>query len=263
MAEPPPEEDLKPQVYREERDASEFARFHERVRTREPDWIYGLARLVLTPIVVGPLRLRAFGLGNVPRTGPVVLAPNHFSGWDHFIVAALMRRPVHFMAKSQLFAHPVLEFILSHGGAFPVRRGTRDEETFVTSYAILERGGVVLLYPEGGRSRTGRPGTPRRGVGRIALESGAPVIPVAVHGTLQLRRWRRNFARLRIPPVTVWYGEPMRFGPVASPDGAAQQAAAAAIFGRVHEMYAALDAALASNSRRSVLRAARVGQLPG
>src|SRR5690349_21262746 len=175
MEDPPPERDLKPQVYREERGAEEFARFHERVRTRKPDWVYALARGILTPIVVGPLRLRVIGAANLPRSGPVVLAPNHFSGWDHFMVAANVRRPVQFMAKSQIFHNPVLAFILSHGGAFPVRRGTHDEETFITANSILEQGGVVLLYPEGGRSRSGRPGRPRRGVGRIALESGAPV----------------------------------------------------------------------------------------
>ena len=262
MTDTAPEKDLKPQVYAEERDAAYFERFHERARRRDADWIYGLARVILTPIVLGPLRLRAFGTENVPRSGPAILAPNHFSSWDHFMVACFVR-PLHFMAKSQLFSNPVLTFILTHGGAFPVRRGHRDEETFTTSFAILERGGIVLLYPEGGRARRGEPGRPRRGVGRIALESGAPVIPVCVHGTLQLRRWRRNFARLRIPPVTVWYGEPMRFGPVESSDAEGQRDTASAIFGRVHEMYAALDAAVKSSSRRSVLRAARNGQLPG
>ena len=263
MADPAPEQDLKPQVYREEREAAAFERFHERARTRGADWIYPLARVILTPIVVGPLRLRAIGTENVPPSGPVILAPNHFSSWDHFMVACFVRRPLQFMAKSQLFSNPVVTFILTHGGAFPVRRGHGDEETFRTSFAILERGGIVLLYPEGGRARRGEPGRPRRGVGRIALESGVPVIPVAVHGTLELRRWRRNFSRLHIPPVTVWYGEPMRFGPVESSDPDGQRDTAAAIFGRVHEMYAALDDAIKSGSRRSVVRAARNGQLPG
>src|SRR5689334_8522648 len=150
MADPAPERDLKPQVYREERDAAAFERFHERARTRDADWIYALARVVLSPIVVGPLRLRTIGIENVPRSGAVILAPNHFSSWDHFMVACFVRRPLHFMAKSQLFSNPVLTFILTHGGAFPVRRGHRDEETFKTAFAILERGGIVLLYPEGG-----------------------------------------------------------------------------------------------------------------
>jgi len=254
MAEPPPEQDLAPQVYREERGPEHFARFHERVRTRDPDWIYALARVVLTPVVAGPLRLRTIGRENVPAAGPVLLAPNHFSGWDHFMVAAYLSRAVQFMAKSQLYANPVLAFILSHGGAFPVRRGARDDDTFVTARAILARGGIVLVYPEGGRSRIGRPGEPRPGVGRIALESGAPVVPVAVHGTLQLRRWRHNLSRLRLPPVTVQFGSPLRLDAVESPSREARHEAAEAIFARVRAMYESLDAAIRDRSRRSVLR---------
>ena len=65
-----------------------------------------------------------------------------------------------------------------------MRRGHHDEEAFITAYAILDRGGCVLMYAEGGRSRTGGLGEPRPGVGRIALESGVPVVPVAIHGSL-------------------------------------------------------------------------------
>ena len=103
---------------------------------------------------------------------------------DHFLVAALMRREVHFMAKSQLFGvHPVLDFIYKHGGVFPVRRGKRDEEAFKTAHAMLDRGGIVLMYGEGGRSRSKKLGEPKPGLGRLALESGVPVVPVAIHGS--------------------------------------------------------------------------------
>ena len=99
----------------------------------------------------------------MPESGRVLIAPNHFSFWDHFFVAVLLRREVHFMAKSQLFKPPVIDFIINHGGVFPVRRGHRDEEAFITAHTIFDRGGMVLMYVEGGRSRTGELGRPSPG----------------------------------------------------------------------------------------------------
>src|SRR5262249_10705089 len=153
-------------------------------------------------------RLHAKRSDRVPREGPVILAPNHFSAMDHWFVGILLPRRVRFMAKSQLFKGPFLEFVMAHAAAFPVRRGQRDEEAIITALTVLDRGGVLVMYPEGGRSRTGRIGhTARRGVGRLALETGAPVVPVAVSGSEKARNWRR----LEFPPVTVGYGEPLHF----------------------------------------------------
>jgi len=243
--------DIKPQVYKDPRPAEYFTRFHERSRTHDPDWVYDLARIIVTPPSLLLYRARAIGAENVPRAGPVILAPNHFSQWDHFFAGVFLPRKVRFMAKSQLFSNRVIEFIFRHGGAFPIRRGHHDEEAFKTAYTILERGGCLLMYPEGGRSRTGGLGEPRPGVGRIALESGVPVVPVAIHGSLGVRRWRK----LRFPKVTIQFGEPMRFEVVPSPSRERQLEIAAQIFERVQEMYAALD----EKGRRGVVKALREG----
>ena len=105
---------------------------------------------------------------------------------DHWFVGILLRRRVRFMAKSQLFKGRFLEFILAHAGAFPVRRGHRDEEAISTALTILSQGGMLVIYPEGGRSRSGVIGDAARpGIGRLALESGAPVVPVAINGCEQ------------------------------------------------------------------------------
>ena len=120
--------DLEPQVYLDERPAERFDRFHAWARTHDPDWVYLLARIVLSPLCVLLFRLGARGRDRVPRSGPVLLAPNHFSIWDHFFCGVYLRRRIRFMAKSQLFDNPVLTAILVHGGAFPVRRGHRDYE---------------------------------------------------------------------------------------------------------------------------------------
>ena len=99
-------------------------------------------------------RVTCIGRGNIPADGPVIFAPNHASNIDHFFLGAYTNRKVQFMAKSQLFSGP-LAWIYKHGGVFPVRRGHHDEQSFAVARSILERGGAVCTYCEGGRSRTG------------------------------------------------------------------------------------------------------------
>jgi 1-acyl-sn-glycerol-3-phosphate acyltransferase len=170
----------------------------------------------------------------VPANGPVILAPNHFSAMDHWFVGLLLHRRVRFMAKSQLFRGRALEFILAHAGAFPVRRGQRDEQAMITARIILARGGVLVMYPEGGRSRSGRIGeSARAGVGRLALETGAPVVPVAIHGSEQARNWRR----LQFPPVTVRYGQPLRFESDLNPSYGRQRQVADEVLAAVRALH--------------------------
>jgi 1-acyl-sn-glycerol-3-phosphate acyltransferase len=243
--------DIKPQVYKDPRPAEHFTRFHERNRRHGPGWIYEVARIVLTPLCLLIYRARAIGAENVPKEGPVILAPNHFSNWDHFFAGVFLRRKVRFMAKSQLFTNPIITWILNHGGAFPIRRGHRDQEAFITAHAILENGGCMLIYSEGGRSRTGGLGEPRPGVGYLALEAGVPVIPVAIHGSLGVRGWRK----LRFPKVTVQYGEPISFEALQRPTREQAQATANRVFDHVREMYVALE----EHGRAGVIRALREG----
>ena len=242
---------MKPQVYRDERDPSYFTRFHERVRRGRPDPVYELVRVVLTPYLMLLHRARTVDIHKVPVAGPVIVAPNHFSFLDHFFVAVYLRRKVHFMAKSQLFKRP-MQFIYTHGGVFPVRRGHRDEEAFITAHTILGRGDLVLMYPEGGRSRSGELGEPKRGLGRLALESGAPVVPTAIVGTQKARNWRR----LSFPKVTVLYGDPVRFERIEDPTPEQQQEAAQLVFDRVKALYDGLR----EGGRRGALEAARAAR---
>jgi 1-acyl-sn-glycerol-3-phosphate acyltransferase len=241
--------ELKPQVYKDPRPAEYFAKFHERSRTREPDWVYELARMVLTPPTLALYRTRAIRTENVPASGPVLLAPNHFSQMDHFFCGVYLRRKIRFMAKSQLFGPPVLTQIFTHGGVFPVRRGHHDEEAFKTAYTILDRGGMILVYAEGGRSRSRNLGEPRPGIGRIALESGVPVVPVAIHGSAAVRRWKK----LRFPKVTVQFGEPLAFPVEAAPSRERQLEVAREVFDDVRRMYTALE----EKGRRGVIRSLR------
>jgi 1-acyl-sn-glycerol-3-phosphate acyltransferase len=245
--------DIKPQVYKDERPAECFDRFHERAR-RGVGWTYPLVRTIVTPIALLLYRTRAIGAKNVPESGPVILAPNHFSQMDHFFTGVYLRRKIQFMAKSQLFGPPVLTYVYTHGGVFPIRRGHRDEEAFVTAATILDRGGMLLVYAEGGRSRSGELGEPKPGIGRIALESGAPVVPVAIHGSAKVRSWKR----FRFPKVTVQFGEPLSFPVEPPPSRERQLEVAGEVFGRVRAMYTRLE----EQGRRDVIRALREGATP-
>ena len=232
--------EIREQVYRDPRPPEAMAPFHEWARTHEPGWTYAAVRVVLTPVALGLYRTRASGRENVPASGGFILAPNHFSNMDHFFCGVWLRRRIRFMSKSQFFgANPLISYLFRVSGHFPVLRGRSDEDAFVTAHSILYRGGCVGMYAEGGRSRSGGLGEPRPGIGRLALESGAPVVPTAIHGSLAVRQWRRG----RFPPIRVAYGEQLRFDQVSEPTREQQVAAAERIFGRVRELYEELERA--------------------
>jgi 1-acyl-sn-glycerol-3-phosphate acyltransferase len=228
---------MREQVYKDPRPKEHFDKFHERVRTRPPNWVYELVRTVTT--LWGGIGFRAtcVDADHVPSSGPVIIAPNHFSFMDHFLTGMFIRRRVQFMAKSQLFTKP-MEHIYSPGGVFPVRRGFGDEEAFISAETILGRGGPIVMYCEGGRSRTGKlSDKPKRGIGRLALETGAPIVPIAIYGSQKARNWKR----LQFPKVTVQYGEPMAFDRVENPTREQEQAVADEVFARIRHLYAELE----------------------
>ena len=249
-----PKGSLKPQVYKDPRPAEHFTRFHERTRTKRPNWMYEAVRLVITPYLLFFFRARAIDSDKVPADGPVIVAPNHFSFLDHFFVAMHLRRKVQFLAKSQLFEKP-LEIVYNNGGVFPVRRGQRDEEAFKTAHAVLARGDIVVMYCEGGRSRTGTLGEAKPGIGRLALESGAPVVPVALVGSERVRDWKR----LQLPSVTVQFGDPVRFERVEAPDRDQSQAASEQIFARIKGLWDGLR----ENGRSATVKGRRAVRRDG
>ena len=194
----------------------------DRARTRGVrPLVYWPARAVLQPFFHVWFRLERIGREHIPARGPLILAANHRSFLDPFVIAIMVRRPIYFVAKKELFLfHPVISWVLSSLGAFPIDRGGSDQDAMATAKAILERGDVVLMFPEGTRIRPGSLGRPRRGVGRLALETGAPVVPVAVIGTEAVRAgWR-----IRPRKVRIRAGRALRFARVPAPSPA--QAAA-------------------------------------
>jgi glycerol-3-phosphate dehydrogenase (NAD(P)+) len=165
-----------------------LALYHERTRRRGVNpFVYWPVRWLLKPWILAYFRLRRLGREHVPDGG-VVLAANHRSFLDPFAIGYCINRPIYFVAKQELFDNPILGWILNCMGAFPIRRGEADEESMATALELLERGEAVVIFPEGTRVRTGSLGTPKRGVGRLALQSGAPVVPVAITGSERARR---------------------------------------------------------------------------
>jgi 1-acyl-sn-glycerol-3-phosphate acyltransferase len=239
---------VKAQVYKDPRPAEHFDRFHERQRTKRPNLMYELVRLLLTPYLLLIYRARCIDSHHIPADGPAIIAPNHFSFLDHFFVAVYLRRKVQFMAKSQLFKWP-MQVVYHNGGVFPVRRGHADQEAFKTAHAVLARGDIVVMYAEAGRSRTGELGKPRHGIGRLALESGSPIVPTAIAGTERARNWKR----LQFPKVTIQFGEPIQFERVTDPTKEQAQEASEAIFERIRHLHTRL----VQEGRQSAIRRAR------
>ena len=207
--------------------------FHEHARKRRPGRLYDLARLVLGPLVRLLYRPRGIGAEAVPERGPAIIAANHFSYLDPMLVAYCLQRKLRWMAWSGLF-ETRLRMLIPYLGAFPVHPGARDEETFRTAHLLLSAGELLVIYPEGGRSPPGELRRAKPGVGRLALESGAPVIPAAIVGSEEVRHW----TRLHFPAVLIRYGEAIHFERVDRPTREQAQAAAERIFDVVKRLYA-------------------------
>jgi len=191
----------------------EHAALHARARDKGVNpLVYWIVRAVLQPFFHLYFRMSRIGREHVPE-GPVILASNHRSFLDPFVIATIARRPLYYVAKEELFRGRVISWLLNNLGAFPVRRGESDTDMLDTAKAILARGDAVLIFVEGTRIRPGALGRPRSGVGRLALETGAPVVPVAVIGTEAIRKgWR-----VRPHKVRIRVGAPLTFPLVQAP----------------------------------------------
>jgi 1-acyl-sn-glycerol-3-phosphate acyltransferase len=149
-------------------------------------WLYACVRVLVTPMLRLWVHLRVSGAQNIPASGAAIVAPNHKSFLDAFFVGIAIRRPVRFMAKTELFEGP-LGWLFLRLGAFPVRRGESDAEAMRTAESVLEQGNLLVLFPEGTRVEDPHAlGAPHHGAGRLALATGAPIVPAAIAGTHKL-----------------------------------------------------------------------------
>jgi glycerol-3-phosphate dehydrogenase (NAD(P)+) len=208
------------------------AAFHAYTRKHSVNWaLYLAVRAVFLPFFLVYFRLGRTGRQYAKVRGGLIVAANHRSFLDPFVVGASLpwRRPMNYVAKQELFEKRLQGWFLSRLGAFPIRRGSSDEEAMETARMIVERGGTVCIFPEGTRHRTGSLGNPRRGVGRLALQTGAPVLPTAVLGTEHVRRgWR-----IRPRKCKVRLGKAMTFPQATEPSQALAETVTARIWPNV------------------------------
>ena len=177
---------------------------------------YGVLRAFLTPFLMSAFRPKVKGLRNVPGKGPVIIASNHLSFSDSIFMPLVVPRKVTFLAKSEYFTSPgpkgllkKLTFIAL--GQVPVDRsgGRRSEAALLTGLKILAEGNCLGIYPEGTRSPDGRLYKGRTGIARLAIESGAPIIPVAMSNTDKIQPTGKIIPNLH--RVGMIFGEPMYF----------------------------------------------------
>jgi len=136
--------------------------------------------------------MEVIGKENMPKEGGVLLCTNHIHNFDPPIVGIVAPRPVHFMAKEELFSVPILGRLVPHLNAFPVKRGMSDREALRKGLKVLKDGHVLGLFPEGTRSKTGELGKGLAGAGFFALRTDAAVVPCAIIGPYKV------FSRLKV-----------------------------------------------------------------
>ncbi len=157
--------------------------------------LYAFVRALAVLILRGWFRVRVSGAENLPSEGAVIVAPNHKNFLDPFFIGVATRRHVRYMAKAELL-RGLRGWLLVRLGAFPVRRGGADAEAMETARAIVNADGVAVLFPEGTRVEAADAlGSPHHGAGRLALQTGAPIVPAAITGTSHL--WRGALPRLK------------------------------------------------------------------
>ena len=168
--------------------------------------LYAFLKIFFQTLFRIVFRTRVRGTEHLPKEGPVILAANHMSNWDPPLLACFMPRIVSYMAKEELFEHPIFGTAIRICHAFPVKRGAADRAAIKTAVQVLKGGHCLGLFPEGTRSRTGKMRKAEAGVGLIAAMTGAPVVPAAILGTDKI------FANGGfLPKLMILVGEPMHF----------------------------------------------------
>ncbi|MDR1941606.1 MAG: 1-acyl-sn-glycerol-3-phosphate acyltransferase [Endomicrobium sp.] len=131
------------------------------------------------------------GLENVPSSGGAIIAPNHISWFDPPLTGGALRRPIYFMAKKELFDIPIFGWIIKRTNAFPVKRGSYDMSAMRHAFSLLSQGKLLLMFPEGTRSKDGNTGKARAGAGMVSCNSQTPLIPAKIENTDKMLKFKK------------------------------------------------------------------------
>ena len=153
------------------------------------------------------------GRQHVPRSGRLIVAANHISFWDPPMIGAALPREVHFLAKEELFRTPGLGTMIRSVNAIPIRRGVADLSGLARALEVLRRDEGLLMFPEGSRMRDGELHPARPGVGMMAVQGDAPIVPCYISGSNQPRRWWFRGVRVR-----VWFGPARHWKELVGPE---------------------------------------------
>jgi 1-acyl-sn-glycerol-3-phosphate acyltransferase len=205
---------------------------------RRMGFTYALGRQIIRPLARIVYRPRVDGKANVPKSGPVIFASNHLSFIDSIAIPVASPRPVHFLAKASYFESGLSRWFFTAIGAIPVQRGAGQAalDALDQQRTLLEEGSAVALYPEGTRSLDGRLYKGRTGVAFLALQTGAPVVPVGLIGTDDVMPVGAKMPSLS-HRITVRFGEPLdlaHHGPASS--GKARRLATDEIMAAIHAL---------------------------
>ncbi len=148
-------------------------------------------------------------IGKVPKTGGVLIAANHASYFDIPLLGCGMTRRAWYLGRSDLFTFPGSKALLRWLGWIPLKLGRLDRKAFDTATALIKRGKVVVIFPEGGRTLDGRLRAAKPGLGIIVAQTGCPVVPAYLKGTFEVLP--TGAKRPRFHPVSVSFGEPLTF----------------------------------------------------
>ena len=171
--------------------------------------LYRFVYYFLAPWVIGPFlrlfnRLSLIGFDRIPEKGPAVIIANHLSLWDAIYVYWFVRRPMYFMAKAELFSIPVLGYLLRRIRVFPVKRDAVDRAALRMAAKVLEEGNMLVIFPEGTRSKDGELSPFKDGAALFAYRAHAPIVPLVMHNTMN------TFPHTLGSKIKIMCGQPFR-----------------------------------------------------
>ena len=209
--------------------------------------LYEIAKPVVMAVVRAVWNPSISGTEHIPETGPVILASNHLAYSDTVFLPGQVRRSVHFLGKSDIFTgrspvNRIVAAVMRGLHVMPVDRsgGSASRSALDAGLAVLARGDVLGIFPEGTRSPDGRLYRGKTGVARLARATGAPIVPIAMNGAFEAQRGRRIFPHRR-PRIRAVVGEPLDVQEIVDALGDAEEARilraiTEAVMDRIHEL---------------------------